>query len=96
MALVPPSQEEQAYIHDKYVNELLNGVFLPETRDRLQQIIAIQKQRDCIQGVILAGTELPLILRAESVEGLPILDTTQIHVNAAVSEMLSKQGKCAI
>lgn len=89
ITLVPPSQEEQDYIHDKYVNELVNGVFLPGTRDRLQQIIAIQKKRDRIQGVILAGTELPLLLRAESIEGLPILDTTQIHVNAAVSEMLS-------
>jgi len=89
IALMPPSPEEQAYIHDKYVNELLRGVFLPETRDRLRQIIGIQKQRDGIQGVILAGTELPLILRAESIEGLPVLDTTQIHVNAAVSEMLS-------
>jgi aspartate racemase len=73
------------------VNELVNGVFLPETRDRLQQIIALQQQRDRIQGVILAGTELPLLLRAESVDGLPILDTTQIHVNAAVSEMLSNK-----
>jgi aspartate racemase len=91
IVLVPPSPEEQAYIHDKYVNELVNGIFLPETRDRLQQIIAIQKQRDRIEGVILAGTELPLLLRAESLEGLPILDTTQIHVNAAVSEMLSNQ-----
>jgi len=88
IALVPPSEEEQAYIHDKYVHELINGIFLPETRERLLEIIAIQKQRDCIQGVILAGTELPLILRAESVEGLPLLDTTQIHVQAAVSEML--------
>jgi len=88
IVLVPPSLEEQVYVHDKYVNELVNGVFLPETRDRLQQIVALQKQRDRIQGVILAGTELPLLLRAESVEGLPILDTTQIHVNAAVSEML--------
>jgi aspartate racemase len=95
IVLVPPSQEEQAYIHDKYVNELVNGIFLPETRDRLQQIIAIQKQRDRIEGVILAGTELPLLLRAESVEGLPILDTTQIHVNAAVSEMLSNQDNRA-
>src|SRR5947209_3134573 len=32
IALAPPSPEEQAYIHDKYVNELVNGVFLPETR----------------------------------------------------------------
>ena len=88
VALVPPTPEEQAYIHDKYVHELINGIFLPETRDRLQQIIAIQKKRDRIQGVILAGTELPLILRAESVEGLPLLDTTQIHVEAAVKELL--------
>jgi aspartate racemase len=88
IVLVPPSEEEQAYIHDKYVHELINGIFLPETRERLQQIIAAQKQRDHIQGVILAGTELPLILRAESVEGLPLLDTTQIHVRAAVTEML--------
>jgi aspartate racemase len=88
IVLVPPSEEEQAYIHDKYVHELINGIFLPETRERLQQIIGTQKQRDRIQGVILAGTELPLILRAESVEGLPLLDTTQIHVQAAVSEML--------
>ncbi len=92
ITLVPPSEQEQTYIHDKYVNELVNGVFLPETRDRLQQIIAIQKERDRIQGVILAGTELPLLLRAESIAGVPLLDTTQIHVNAAVSEMLSKQG----
>ncbi len=96
ITLVPPAPEEQAYIHDKYVHELINGVFLPETRDRLQQIIAIQKQRDRIQGVILAGTELPLILRAESIEGLPILDTTQIHVHAAVSEMLSYAGESAL
>jgi aspartate racemase len=88
IALVPPSEEEQAYIHEKYVHELINGVFLSVTRDRLQEIIAIQKERDRIQGVILAGTELPLILRAESVEGLPLLDTTQIHVQAAVAEML--------
>lgn len=89
IALVPPSQEEQAYIHDKYLNELLKGVFLPETHDRLQQIIATQKQRDAVQAVILAGTELPLILREESVAEIPLLDTTQIHVLAAVSEMLS-------
>src|SRR5205085_8581446 len=96
IALVPPSPEEQADIHDKYVNELIRGVFLPETRNRLQQIITVQKQRDGIQGVILAGTELPLILRAESLDGLPLLDTTRIHVNAAVAEMLSNHGECTV
>ncbi len=89
IAIVPPSREEQDYIHEKYLNELLRGVFLPETRKRLEEIIAIQAERDRVQAVILAGTELPLILREPSVAGLPLLDTTQIHVRAAVAEILS-------
>ena len=42
-----------------------------------------------IDGVILAGTELPLILRDADHQGIPLLDTTKIHVEAAVTEMLS-------
>jgi aspartate racemase len=95
LRLIAPTAEEQTYIHDKYVNELLLGKFLPETRDGLQQIIATMKQRDAIEGVVLAGTELPLILRAESIAGLPLFDTTQIHVRAAVAEMLSSGTSCA-
>ena len=32
IALVIPNDSEIAYIHNKYVNELLHGKFLPETR----------------------------------------------------------------
>jgi aspartate/glutamate racemase len=42
------------------------------------------KDRDGIDGVILAGTELPLLLTGDSACGLPLLDTTRIHVAAAV------------
>jgi len=95
--LVAPSAEEQAYIHEKYVNELLRGTFLPETRSALQQIIATMKDRDGIEGVVLAGTELPLILRADTIAGLPLFDTTQIHVAAAVAEIVddSRTGRGA-
>lgn len=89
LRLVAPTADEQAWIHDKYVNELLRGTFLPETREGLTQIITTMKQRDAIEGVVLAGTELPLILRAESIAGLPLFDTTQIHVRAAVAEMFT-------
>ena len=89
IVIVPPSAEEQAYIHEKYLNELLVGKFLNETRQRLVEIISRLKERDNVQAVILAGTELPLILRAESAAGLPLLDTTQSHVRAAVAEILS-------
>jgi len=35
-------------------------------------------------GLILGGTELSLILREPTAAGLPVLDTTQIHVEVAV------------
>ena len=90
MQLVVPSQEEQAFIHDKYINELLENIFLPATRDGLLAIVEKMKQRDRIQGVILAGTELPLILREVADRpGIPFLDTTRIHVDRAVTELLS-------
>jgi aspartate racemase len=89
IAIVPPSEQERAYIHHKYLNELVKGVFLPEARTGLLEIIAKLKERDGIEAVVLAGTELPLILRCESAYGIPLLDTTQIHVQSAVSEILS-------
>jgi aspartate/glutamate racemase len=42
-----------------------------------------------IDAVILAGTELPLILREPEHHGIPFLNTTTIHAEAAVNEMLS-------
>lgn len=46
------------------------------------------KQRDGIDGLILGGTELSLILRAPTAAGLTVLDTTQIHVDAAIDRLL--------
>lgn len=83
-----PSPEEQNSIHEIYLNELLIGVFKPETRERLQQTIANLVHRHHVEAVLLAGPELPLILRADSIAGASLLGTTQIHVSAAVSEIL--------
>lgn len=87
--LVVPGKEEQAWIHEKYMQELLRGIVLPETRVGLLSSIKALKERSQIDGVILGGTELSLILRDESVFGVPILDTTQIHVEAAVAQLIS-------
>lgn len=89
LALVVPGEDEQAFIHDRYMNELLKGVFLPETRERLLAIAGALREREGIEGLILGGTELPLILRGETADGVPLLDTTRIHVRAAVARMLS-------
>jgi aspartate racemase len=87
--LVVPDPTDQDYIHDKYLNELVPGKFLPETRAGLLAIIDRVKAKSDIDGVILAGTELPLILRDDSHNGIPFLDTTKIHCEAAVAKMLS-------
>jgi len=88
IALITPGSEDQEYIHEKYMSELVNGVFLAETRARLLTIVERMKERDGIQGLILGGTELPLILRDVSDRGIPFLDTTRIHVERVIAHML--------
>ena len=87
--LLVPELDDQNYIHDKYFRELVPGTFLPETCSGLLAIVDRMKAKSGIDGVILAGTELPLILRDPDHNGVPFLDTTKIHVEAAVDEMLA-------
>jgi aspartate racemase len=89
ITLAVPTEAEQAYIHDKYMNELLKNIFLPETRTRLLAIVDRLMDEEHIQGLVLGGTELPLILRDAAHRGIPFLDTTRIHVKALVAQLLS-------
>jgi aspartate racemase len=89
LSLVTPDEVEQAYIHEKYMGELLNNIFLPETREHLLSIVDRLKTRTGIEGLILGGTELPLILRDTEHNGIPFFDTTKIHVGRIVAELLS-------
>ena len=82
-------EDEQDYIHEKYVGELLKDKFLPETREKLLRIIQRMKEQQQIEGVILGGTELPLLLREGDGIRYSALDTTQIHVRAVVERLLS-------
>ncbi|MDQ6828004.1 MAG: amino acid racemase, partial [Gemmatimonadota bacterium] len=88
IALILPSPAEQDFIHDKYMNELVPGIILDETKERLLAIVRRMRADDAIDGVILGGTELPLILGDVREEGIPFLDTTQIHVARIVARLL--------
>jgi aspartate racemase len=89
IALVVPEVDDQDYIHGIYMNELVKGIFLPQTRAGLLQIVDRLKQRAGIDGLILGGTELPLILHDDSDGGIPFLNTTRIHASAAVAQLSS-------
>jgi len=89
ITLIVPDLDDQGYIHGKYMTELVNGIFLAETRERLLAIVDRLKEKHGIQGLILGGTELPLILRDAAGRGIPFLNTTKIHVESAIAKMFS-------
>lgn len=88
ITLVTPMPDEQTYVHDTYMNDLVAGRFEPHTRDRFVGIIRGLREREDIDGVVLAGTELPLLLRDADV-GLEMLDTTALHVAAIVDRLFA-------
>jgi aspartate racemase len=79
-----PAQDDIAYVHEKYMDELVHGSFTAATREGILRVIERLKQEGA-EGVILAGTELPLLLREIHDCGVPLLDTTRIHVRRAVA-----------
>jgi len=87
ISLVPPQPDERARIHEIYVGELLNGQFTDEARDVIAGIIDAMVTRDAIDAIVMAGTELPLLLRERDLR-LPIFDTTRIHVAAVVDAIV--------
>jgi aspartate racemase len=89
ISIMVPEMEDQEYIHSKYMSELVAGIFLPETRDRMLVIANRLQERDKIDGLVLGGTELPLLLHDVGESAIPFLDTTKIHVESAVAQMLS-------
>jgi len=85
ISVVVPDAKDQEYIHEKYLNEIVPGVFRDETRAGVLAVLNRLREQQHIDGVILGGTELPLLLRGVDYD-LPLLDTARIHVEAAVRQ----------
>jgi aspartate racemase len=89
VTVVIPQPDDFAYVNDKYFGELVGGQFRQDTRDGILAVMRRMQERDGIDGVILGGTELPLLFREAWPAGLPLLDTTRIHVEAALDRLLA-------
>jgi len=87
--VVLPAPGDQEFIHDTYLNELVNGIFRAETRERYATIARQMKAEKRIEALILGGTELPLLLRDAIGIGVTLLDASRLHVERAVSEYLA-------
>jgi aspartate racemase len=87
IAVIQPNVEERAWVHERYVGELLKGEFRDDTRQRFVSLVRRLHEEEGIDGVILGGTELPLLLPTSVIATVPALDTTALHV-AAIVRML--------
>jgi len=83
ISVVTPEEADQEYIHSKIMTELVNNCIVEETRQELSRIARMMVDKEGIEALILGCTELPLIL-SEGVVGIPIIDTTRIHAEAAL------------
>ena len=87
--VVAPQEKEREWIHQRYVGEMLKGDFREETRRGVIAVISRLRDEEKIDGVILGGTELTLLLPAPVIAGIPALDTTELHVSAIVKRLQS-------
>ena len=82
--VVTPGEREQDEVDRIVFDELVIGVTRDESRGRLLDIVDAYP----VDGVILGCTELPMLLRRGDGR-LPMLDTVEIHVEAALDYSLS-------
>lgn len=87
MAVVPPDDADRIWVHDRYIGQLLEGDFRDETRFDFVALVERMQREQGIDAVILGGTELPLLLTAPEIGGVPALDTTALHVSAIVARL---------
>jgi len=88
--IITPSQDQMEYIHEKYMKELLFRDIKLETKKELIHIVNDLYEKYAIEGLILGGTEIPLILNQDDFKNIQVMDTTKIHVDAIVAMMLSE------
>ncbi|MDC8830089.1 aspartate/glutamate racemase family protein [Alteromonas gilva] len=87
LTVMTPDEQDRQRVHDVIYQELCVGYINPDSRQQFQTIVS-RLAREGAQAVILGCTEIGLLLGAGDVE-LPLLDTTQLHANAAVDFMLA-------
>ena len=78
--VIVPDEEDRERVHRIIYDELCKGIFTAESRSSLGGIMGRRGQE--AEAVVLGCTELGLLV-GDSDPGLPVLDTTRIHVEAA-------------
>lgn len=84
--VILPTEEERPEVDAMIYDELVHGIINDESRKRFRQVMQGLVDRGA-EGVVLAGTELGLLLEADDCP-VPMHDTTALHVAACLDWML--------
>ncbi|HEX2970390.1 MAG TPA: amino acid racemase [Bacteroidales bacterium] len=82
--VILPEQDDKEIINRKLFSEIELGIFKDDTRQLLISLIEKMVAKHKIDSLILGCTELPLILPDPEYAGIPMLNTTRLHVDAIV------------
>ena len=86
---VRPTDEERREIDRIIMDELVYGVFRPESVTYFQLVIRRMKDEGC-DGVVLGCTEIPLVISNKN-SPLPVLDSTRLLAWAALRKSVAAQ-----
>jgi aspartate racemase len=83
-----PDEPDREKINEIIFKELVNGIFLEDTRLYFNEVADKLKTRGC-DAVVLGCTEIPLIVRPDDTP-LPTLDSTRLLARAALRRALER------
>lgn len=86
-----PKQEDRATIHKIIFEELCLGLVTERSKETMKKIIH-NCNLDASCAIVLACTELPLIIKQEDFI-FPVVDTAQVHVEEVLSYSLNNYDK---
>jgi len=85
-----PEQEARDFIHNTIYHELAVGEIRASSKQKMVEIIEEMISMGA-GGIVLANTELPLIISPEELK-YPIFDSMEIHVNKAIALSIDKKS----
>ncbi len=87
VAVVIPKPDEIDLIHNSYL-DIVYDRSTPEKIDRLRELANTLVKRDGAESVLLAGTDLSMVLNEENA-GFPTIDCAGVHIKAITKRLLS-------
>jgi aspartate racemase len=86
LEVLVPEQADRELVHRVIYDELCQGVVREESREQYRQVLA-RLVDEGAQAVVLGCTEIELLVR-EADATVPLLPTTRLHVEAALTRSL--------